>query len=139
MSVYYQPGRHQYEHQTIAVVNQDPPVQATVYTILAETRNVRVLYLATRQIHTEAGAKNVRVQLTGDGVVFDETDALADSTWYYWYLSPTADGIISDTTLRNFGYTVDGRFRNFTATFWITDAPGTAQELDGRLVYEVLR
>jgi len=129
--------KYMFELQAIATLDQDPPVQNTWYTILDTTKNVRVISIACRQIHTEAGAITTECRIIIDGRTLTASQAMNDSTWYYNYMKLNAEGMNMSTTSQPIcavpieGHSVKIEMR-------ITDAPGTAQQLDGSVIYEVL-
>jgi len=140
MSVYYSPGRFHFEKQAIATLDQNPPVQNTWYTILETTYYVRLLYIAVKHDNTDNVAKNLEVRVTIDGVTLAATAALApgDNTWCYWYLEFWQDSMTGTATLRNVGYYEGMRGHTVLVECRMTSVPGTAEELDGRVQYEML-
>lgn len=131
-----------FKYQAIAELDQDPPVADTYYTILDTTEKVRLLSIICRQINDEAGAKNLQLKVTIDGVTIEGTAAaFADNTWYAWFPTQTSEdwdkitysgtGMEDHAELKLEAHSIKIEVRQTTAV-------GTNQKLDGRVRYEVL-
>ena len=131
-------AQYQYKKKAIATLDQTPTVNVW-YTVLGTTKNVKVLYFALMQAHTEAGNEDVNIRVTIDGVSVTSTAnlTLADSTPAYAYLSPVADALILGTTLYNAAYTAPLEAHSIKVEVRQTTAVGTAPKIYGYVQYEV--
>lgn len=136
---FYSPLRYHFKKMPIAVVNEDPPTVNQWYTILPATRNVRLLYIATRQIHDEALNEDVVLRITIDGITMATGHSHVNNTWYYWHLDPRDDvSPLNNTQVFNAAYYTDMRGHSVMVEVRQTTAVGTNAQLDGRVQYEVL-
>jgi len=126
----------------IAVLDQDPPVQSQSYTVLGTTYNVRVLYIAVRQINDEEATKTISRIFIGDGITATSGTSALNNTWYYLYYNRTY-GVGSEyesasTSVLNYAYYTPIEFSSFSYTASLETAVGTNQQLDVLIQYEVL-
>lgn len=129
-----------WKHYPTAVVNQDPPVNdLSYYEILGEVEDVRFIYFGGRQINDEAALKNVELTATIDSIAYTRNHGnLGSGAWNYWHIRPEiAAALLASTTTYNTARyeTLDGQLGKVEIR--IRSAPGTNQELDGRVVYEL--
>lgn len=123
------------KHQALVVLNQDPPVANTWYTVLVTVRNVLVYAFAARQINDEAGAKSLEARLTIDGVTITGLVSFTDSVFAFWRHSIEEEDLEVSTTAFPLGKAGVLYARSFKAELRQTTAVGTNQKLDGRIMY----
>lgn len=129
-----------YQKPVIAVLDQDPPILNTWYTVLPQTQNVRLLYIVARRLDDDVVDKTMKVEVVVDGVTHVTSNPSTDNTWYYMYLRPWAGGALQRTTnIFNASYYCDLRGKEVMVRVQqLTDAIGANAELDGRVQYEVM-
>ena len=137
MAVFYSPGRFHFKKEPIATITQTP-VQNTWYTVLDTTSYVRILYIAVKQDNTDNVAKALEIRVTIDGNAISGAGTPGDNTWNYINLTPTVDTLSYTAAIFNSSYYVEMRGHSVKVELRMTDAPGTAETLDGRVQYEVL-
>jgi hypothetical protein len=128
-----------YEKQPIATLDQAPPVQNTWYTVLDTVKAGRLVYLSMKHDNTDNSALTINMRVTIDGVVLTAAADAAgtDNTAYYFYVDPTADALLSTTTVFNAGYYEDLRGNSIKVEVRMTGVPGTAEHLYGYVQYEL--
>ena len=130
-----------YKKAPIATLDQAPPVQNTWYTVLDTKKYVRLIFLSMKHDNTDASALTINMRVTVDGTVYTAAvDAAGnDNTVYYFYFDPTADALLSSTTLYNAGYYEDIRGNSVKVEVRMTGVPGTAEHLYAYVQYELWR
>jgi hypothetical protein len=133
--------KYHYRKEPVATLNQDPPVATTYYTCLDTTEDVRLIWVAIRQINDETNAKDVNIRITIDGITLDRSAdlSLANNTWAFAYLTHDADGLGISTTAFQPNYYTDMRGLSVKVEMKVQSAVGTNQKLDGRVQYETLQ
>ncbi len=133
--------RYCYEKQPLASIDQAPPVQNTWYPVLDIVQPVRVIYLSMKHDNTDSSALTINMRVTIDGVAMTAAADAAgtDNTVNYFYVDPTADALLSTTTVFNAGYYEDMVGNSLKVEVRMTGVPGTAEHLYGYVQYEILR
>jgi len=136
------PDRFCYEKQPIATLTQPALlVQGTYYTVLDVRVPMRVIFLSMKHDNAANSAKTINMRVTIDGVVMTcAADAAGtDNTIYYFYADPTADALLSTTTVYNAGYYEDLRGNSLKVEIVMTAAPAADDILYGYVQYEIYR
>ena len=102
---------------------------------------MRVIYLSMKHDNAANSAKTINMRVTIDGVVMTcAADATGtDNTVYYFYADPTADALLSTTTVYNAGYYEDLRGNSLKVEIVMTGAPAADDILYGYVQYEIYR
>ena len=134
-------GVQLYEKLPRATIDQAPPVKNQWYTVLDINVPFRGIYLSMKQDNTDSSAQTINMQVTIDGVVMTAAaDAPgADNIVNYFYIGPTADALVSTTTVFNPQYYEDVRGNSIKVEVRMTGDPGTAEHLFGYFQYELWR
>ncbi len=146
------PDAECYEKQAIASLGAGvaPPVQNTWYPIklldglgadLDIKAPIRVIYFSMKHDNTDSSALTINMRVTIDGNVYTAVaDAAgADNTVYYFYVDPTADALLSTTTVFNTAYYEALVGNSLKVEVRMTGVPGTAEKLYGWCQFEIMR
>lgn len=128
--------KYAWKKQPITTLNQDPPVQNTWYDVLGITSDGKIILNAIKQVNDETDDKTVEVRWIIDGETYDADETIPNNTWYYPYLQPTRDSLLVTTTMVLAAYYAPLEGQSIRVRMRMTSAPGTNQELDGRVHYE---
>lgn len=119
-----------------ALLDQQPPVQNTWYTILNTTEDAEIYYVIVRQNNGDVAAKDLEIRVTADGVV--RTSAFAgcgnDAFKYVYTISWAGDFTVDDFH-KNFGGYSSIKAQSIKIEVRITSALGANQRLRGIVVY----
>jgi hypothetical protein len=102
---------------------------------------IRGIYLSMKHDNTDNSALTINMRVTIDGVVLTcAVDAAGtDNTAYYFYADPTADALLSTTTIYNAGYYEDLRGNSLKVEVRMTGVVGAAEHLWGWVQWELYR
>lgn len=113
---------------------------ATWYEVLAETEDVRLIYIAATHDNDEDDNRSIQARAIIDGITVSSlSNSNADSTWGYFYLAPDADDLDYTTSHKPTGYYVDVRGQLIKIEMRMPSTWGTNETLRGRVQYEVWR
>ena len=115
-----------------------PPVQNQWYDVLPQCEDVRIIYIAIRQVNDEAAAKDIEFRSTVDGIVGTASISLANNTWWYGYWDTLADRFGFGGTLQNTAVNCCLICQDALLEIRITSPLGTNQLLQCVVKYELL-